>query len=94
MGRREKTVVGPTAQHVAAIHQEVPFQCRGVDPASVAGAERETRHLVLRQQRQEARIAVRRDAELILGEHPDKRIMRHPERVLRLGKRPAEIIGR
>src|SRR3954447_9467708 len=59
--RREKAVVCPTAQHVAAVHQEVPVQRRGVDPASIAGTKGQTRYLVLSQQGQEARIAMRRD---------------------------------
>lgn len=65
MRRREEAVVGPAPQHVAAVHEGVAVERGSVDPASVLGAKRQAGHLVLGQQRQEACIAMRRDAELI-----------------------------
>ena len=57
-------------------------------------ADRQARHLVRRQQRHEARVGMRRNAELIVCDDILRRIVRHAQLVHRVRERLVEIVRR
>ena len=77
--RRQKAIVCPAPQHIAAVDEEGAWNGRRVDPPSAGQSYGKSRDLVGRQQSHEARIGVRRQTELVVGHRILRRIMRHAQ---------------
>jgi hypothetical protein len=89
----EETVVGPAQQQLPAIDDKRVGDGWNVDPITGLGAERETGHVVGREQRQETRIGMRRDAEFVVGRLRLRRVVGSAQLVLEVGEGPIEVCG-
>ena len=82
---RAEAVVGPAHQHVADIDQEHAGPVGRIDPFAVAGLDLKAADIVLRQDGDEAEIAVRRGAELFrVGFGRQRRIVQRPHETHRI----------
>src|SRR5215470_15451664 len=75
MGRRQKSVVSPALQDVAAVDDVGILDDRSVNPLSIRQPDRQPWHVVGGQHRHEATIGMGRDAELIFCTLRARRIM-------------------
>ena len=89
MRRRLEASVRPAHHHVAGVHRVRAGNVRHVDPLTGRRAHLQAGNVALREEREEVRVRVWSDAELI-GLGGDRRIVRHPERELALRERGVE----
>ena len=92
---RDIAVVGPARQHVGDVEHEGARQRRRVDPFSHARAHLQSAGIILRQQRDDAVVGVRRGAELFrIRLRRLRRIVQQAQEGGRLAKEAVERIGR